>query len=328
MKKIKSLLFLLAVFFMAPLVTNAESANVVIDSVTLEDASQGVVENATPTFNGLDLNFDVKFTNVGDSIIYKVAVTNKDSEDYLLSNTSIKDGEYIEYDFLFEDNTNILKAKSSKVMKVTIKYIKQVPDGALINGKYTKTSNVKINFNDKAGKTVANTNPKTGSSILFILMILAVVLAGVALIFFRNKKGVKTFSLLLAGALFVVPTSIFAVKALTINVSANIEVSNLPKFCVFDFMKYAEDNATTENISNYYNYYEYINGMTFGQYFDKFTNTNISTNSMVHLFYTYSDLKNSLEVEDSTGYPGTTVAEDTVIQDESQGCYLFEINKD
>ena len=325
MKKLKSLLVILAVFFMAPLITNAESANVVIDGVTLENASEGAIENSAPTFNGLDLNFDVKFTNVGDSVVYKVNVTNKDQEDYTLSNSKVMDGEYIEYEFSFEDSTNILKANSSKVMKVRIKYAKAVPESALTNGKYTKASNVKISFNDKAGNAVpASANPKTGNSMLLILMLLAIVIAGVSLVLFRNKKGVKTLSLLVALGLFAVPTTIFAIKALTINVNANIEVSNLPKFCIFDFRGYDQDNASIDNLSNYYLEADYIDGMTFEQYLGKFTDTIISPNTNVRLFFTYEDLRSSLENEGSD-VTGTEVLPSTVIQDKSHGCYLFEL---
>ena len=323
MKKMKNLFMLLAIFFMLPVVTHAQDGNVSISSITNDSKSTGVIENAEPTFSGLSVNFDVKFTNVGDSIVYKVDIVNKDNEDYTLENTNISDDPYITYDFSFSDKSNVLKANSTKTMYITMKYAKEVPESALVNGKYTNNSSVKINFTDKDGNSVVN--PKTGSSVLLIIILMAIVIFGVALVLFKNNKGIKTMSILVATALIVIPTSIFALKSITINVNTNIEISDLPEFCVFDFSKYDEDQAQVSSIDQYYLSYQYIDGMTFGDYFTTFKDTNLSSDSQINVFYTYEDLRRAYEVEDNADYPGTVINADSVIKNKDEGCYIIEL---
>lgn len=78
----------------------------------------------------MNINFAIKFYNLNDYVRYKLKVTNKGNEDILISdkgtiNTSPDD--YINYSFGWNsDDTNIVKANSTKEFYLNIKYNKEV----------------------------------------------------------------------------------------------------------------------------------------------------------------------------------------------------------
>ena len=57
-----------------PFIVNA--ADVEIKSITEIERTGDVEVNNEPTFDGMKINFDLAFTNVDDSVTYKVVVKN------------------------------------------------------------------------------------------------------------------------------------------------------------------------------------------------------------------------------------------------------------
>ena len=89
---------------------------------------------------------------VGDSISYDMTINNASEEDYMIDEDTFKtDSEYIEYSLKTNDNSNIVKAKSSKDVTLTATYKKEVEDNLLSNNKFNASNNLKLslNTNDK-----------------------------------------------------------------------------------------------------------------------------------------------------------------------------------
>lgn len=256
MKKIKSLLMLLIAFFLFPFMVYAENANVTIEDVTRDSKTQGVEVTTEPQITGLNINFGLEFSEVGDKVVYKAVFNNQDNEDYSLTLPSGKEGEYVTYSYAFEDGNNVLKAKSKKTLVITIEYKKEVPDSALENGKYVEANQVKVTLADSEGKPVGN-NPKTGQSLLLIGL-LALVIVGSSYVVYKNNKSTKSLALLVAFGLLIVPMTIYALKELNITVNTSVSVAKWKEFCVINYQSDVAENP--------YRYYSYKTGTTFSNY--------------------------------------------------------------
>ena len=131
---------LVAVLLIVPFVNVKAAANVEITEINLVEATEGVVINEEPVANGLNISFNMTFGNVTDHAKYTVTVTNNDEVDYLISNQEAHPSEYMKYEFVFEDDSDIIEAGASKRMNIIITYENEVPTSELVEGKYTETN--------------------------------------------------------------------------------------------------------------------------------------------------------------------------------------------
>lgn len=259
MKKIKSLFMLLAIFFLFPFMVNAEEANVTIESVVLDESAstQGVV-TSEPQVTGLSIDFGLEFSNVGDKVVYRAIFNNNDTEDYALTLPEAKDGEYVTYQYAFEDGNNVLMAKSKKTLVITIEYKNEVPDDVLDanNGKYRDANRVQLTLVNNEGKvTSAGTNPKTGQSLL-IIGLLAIAIIVSSYVVYKNNKSAKNLVLLVAAGLFIIPMTIYALKELSITINSSVGIAKEREFCVINL----QSGPAT------YDSYTYRTGTTLGEY--------------------------------------------------------------
>ena len=250
MKKIFLFLVLLLAFAFMPNVY-AKEANVTIKSIEKVDVTGKAKEVSEATISNGTLNFNLLFLDVGDSIKYKVVVENNDSEDYSLVINS--DDEYVVYQV---ENGTVKKNATSEVTLIA-KYNKEVPveqKGQQI----TKT--VKVNVSDKNGDIVNTvlSNPKTGQSMIFLLIILSVLI--ITLFVIKNKK-VRTMILLLT-AMFI-PAGVSALNSLILTINSTYEIGDENIVYISDVSTYSSsiDNYTDaiiignelpSNITRYY----------------------------------------------------------------------------
>ena len=78
----KKLLFTLLII-LSPVVVLAKDVS--IKSVELVENSDFVEELSKPSYEGLNVNFDLKFHLLGDRAVYKVVLSNNDNENYFLN---------------------------------------------------------------------------------------------------------------------------------------------------------------------------------------------------------------------------------------------------
>lgn len=81
-------------------------------------------------------------------IQYKVLVKNDSSDDFQLNNKSLSiESDYIDYSISSSDNSNIIKANSSKTVYLKVEYKKEVPQEAFSSGSFS--DNKKIHYQRK-----------------------------------------------------------------------------------------------------------------------------------------------------------------------------------
>ena len=141
MKRIKYLILVMALLLI-PSIVNAEG-NVSISKIEMKETKGDALEISKPTFEGLNVNYDLSFHTLGDSITYVATLKNGDKEEYKIANKStFSDTGYMEYTFAFSDNSNIIKPNETKDMYITIKYTKPVPDEKLVSGVYVEQNKI------------------------------------------------------------------------------------------------------------------------------------------------------------------------------------------
>ena len=186
-KKIKILLVFFLSFIFIPNVFAEE--NVSIESVMLDSKSENTEITNEATYEGLSINFDVKFNEVNDYAKYKIVINNQSDEDYeITEDSNFNNSEYIRYEYSYENNNKKVLKNSKTTIFITIKYNKEVPEESFHNGSFIKTNNIVIDLNNET-INVPNTiiNPKTGDS-LFIIILVFIITVGILLILYKTNK--------------------------------------------------------------------------------------------------------------------------------------------
>ena len=231
----KMLHFIIVCILFIPLLVNAETCDndkISISSITLENKSDSVEELSEATAKGRNVNLDLNMVSVGGNIEYKITVKNSSNEDYIIDNSTFNlDSDYIDYTIESMDNSNIVKAKSSKTVNLRIQYNKKVSSDDFTEGKYNKSSTMVVNLSTNSLMDMI-TNPNTGSKIvLFILFILTI---GVVYTIVVKKKKLRIM-IIIVGLLLIVPISVYAACKVEIKINSNIQIVNkgyMP--CTFD----------------------------------------------------------------------------------------------
>ena len=210
-------IFTIIIFFSNQDIVKASTNDISISGVEVVEKSDTANISSQPTYSGMNINFAIKFYNLNDYVRYKLKVTNKGNEDILISdkgtiNTSPDD--YINYSFGWNsDDTNIVKANSTKEFYLNVKYNKEVdsnsynPEGKYIqnriisikldsqvsNNPTSDTDNKKNNIPPSQSMhdskiDLIQANPKTGDEIgkYFIMAICSFI--GIVIVVITLKK--------------------------------------------------------------------------------------------------------------------------------------------
>ena len=220
MKYLKHFLILLFI----PFIVLAEECNindVVISSIEPIKTNGNLVEKTEATAEGQKINLDLKVYEEGDSIEYKVLLKNTSNEDYYFDENSLKqDNDYMSYEFIYQDNSNIIKPKEEKelIIRVTYKNKVQEPTSYTIN----KTNNIVINLSNK---NIIN-NPNTGDKIiiLFSILIISLIIITISKLI-KKRKYIKTLMILLP-LLMIIPVTVYAICKCNIELESKIEINN------------------------------------------------------------------------------------------------------
>ncbi len=240
MKQKKIFLIVLLCLFFLPFIVNAEECD--ITKITITSMEQKGIEGNTeeveePTFNDRSINFNLKMFEVGDAITYDMTIKNDSDEDYMIDEETFKtDSEYIVYTLKTNDGDNVVKARSSKNVILSVEYKKEVDNSLLTNNKFDASNSLKLSLNtsEKEGPLDVITtdniketkNPLTGNrSIRLIFLILLISLIIISLTYYNKKKYNKYIMLLLFLAL--IPT-VYAICKCDIEVESTIEIEKIP----------------------------------------------------------------------------------------------------
>ena len=213
----KKIIYLLLVFVLTIIfIPNAFASNRVnIESINLIDKSETIIINSKPNINGMNLEFDLSFLNVGDYAKYEVVINNNSNKDYYIDNESkFTNSEYISYKYEFANNIDRIKPNSNTLMYITIKYNKKVPSEKLVNGIYKEENAMRLDLTD-----VIITNPNTYINIIFLVIVL-ITLIVITIINITKKKKIL-LNVLLIG-LLLIPITTYALERITIKAETKI----------------------------------------------------------------------------------------------------------
>lgn len=236
MKKSKILLYFFIIFLMFLSTTNVYvSENVKIKSIDLVDKSVNATETSKATFNGLTMNFNIRFLSVDDYAKYKIVVENKENKDYDISvDSEFNSSKYITYEY---EKTDSLKANSESEFYVTVTYKNKVSDSDLISGKYIENNSGILKLSDNN-----ISNPNTSNNEVMIIIGLVVIMS-VLFVLFGNNKNRKLNIFIIVGLLSL-PLFVKAVGYLKITVKSNvvIEKGYYVGYEVYGFIKDSESD--------------------------------------------------------------------------------------
>ena len=262
-------IFIMAMFLWVHNVFAAE--NITIESATLTDKSDSVSEISEPTLNGLNIGFDLSFSQVNDYAKYKVVINNPTSEDYKVSKSKeFTSSDYLTYTYTIDGESNVVKAKEKLTIYITITYKTAVPSDKLTDRKYIETNALTINLSNE---TETITNPKTGDNLIIIISIL-LILTVLSLILYKTTKNKKYLNVMIL-SLIIIPVGAYALEKLQVNVTTKITIEE--KYAVtysyWDILTEEEANtyesALTESEydSGWSNNYYYVDGVKYQLYY-------------------------------------------------------------
>ena len=285
-RKVK--LLLLSLIFLVPFMVFAEdkventnhSGDVYIASSELIKASDGVEEIEKPTLKDLDVKFNVRFSEVNQSIEYKLIIKNTSNKDYNIStDNSFNKSDYITYNFKYDDGSDIIKANSEEEMLVTITYTKEVPSDKLTDGKFIEDNAMSLNLSDEI------TNPSTILQRYGINILLIIITCVVAFYFLKEKNAKDSLKVLILGFILI-PLAVKAIDTIKVTIDSHVEIEKPSEFCYITKINEGTANGTTpsERYTEVKALYKYRKGMTWEDYlnsdYNKITDsTTISYNN-------------------------------------------------
>ena len=216
MRKSKLLLYfsLLILVFFSAINVNA-SENVKIKSVELVDKSVNASETSKAIFDGLTMNFNVRFLSVDDYAKYKVVVENKENVNYKISiDSNFGNSKYIGYDYVKADS---LKANSESEFYVTVSYKNEVSDSDLSNGKYNEKNSAVLKLDDGSVN-----NPLTSNNEAILIIALLIIIVGL-FVLFKGKIN-KNISYIVLFMILSIPLFVKAGYSLKITINSNVVI--------------------------------------------------------------------------------------------------------
>jgi len=229
MKLKKIVLPVMLFLILMPFIVNAETCNpdkISISSITIEEISDNVTEIDGATASGKNINLNLSMLEVGDSISYKVVIKNDSNEDYELNKNSLNiSSDYIDYILESEDNSNIIKANSSKVVYLKVHYSNEVPEEKFESGVFNDNKSMTLNLATEDNVNILDIikNPKTGSQLYFAIFVAMLLISFTLYVVFRKKKLVK-FMVLIIGTSIIIPISVHALCKCEISVASNVVI--------------------------------------------------------------------------------------------------------
>ncbi len=228
----KKILFYVLIFILfIPFVVYAETCDndgISIQSIKWVDKSDNVEGYDDATANKKNITLNLSMSDVGDNIKYEVVIKNDSNQDYKLDNNSFRiSSDYVDYKISYNDGSNVVSAKSSKKVYLTVTYSNKVPDDAFNSGDFNDNKTITVELS--SGNKIIN--PKTGVGLYSLIGFALLISFAIIYIVFRKKKYAK-FMLLIIGVSIILPISVYAVCKYNINLESNITIKEKQAFLV------------------------------------------------------------------------------------------------
>ena len=214
-----------------------------VSNITITSMKANKIEGNTevisePTFEDRTINLNLKMYDVGDSITYDLVIKNDSEEDYMIDEDTFKtDSDYIEYTLKTKDNTNVVKANSTKEVSLIVTYKKEVEDDKLTNNKFNASNTLKLSLNTSEKEqpldiiTTDNIkevkNPVTSVSSMMLISIILLTSVIIIYILLKRKNKYNKYLLIIL-SMILIPT-VYAICTCNIEVESTIEIEKKPK---------------------------------------------------------------------------------------------------
>ena len=228
----KYILPFLLLFMFIPIFVNAETCDtdkITISSITIESKSDSVEELDEATASGKIINLNLSMSEVGDNITYKIIVKNNLNEDYELDKNSLNlNSDYVDYTFKSEDDSNVVKANSSKIVYLKVNYANEVPDDAFESGTYNDNQSMTLTLSTGNSINVPDAlkNPNTGVQSYIVIIFIILLISITAYVLLKKKKYAKFLILIVISAI-IVPMSAYALCKCDINIESKIVINKI-----------------------------------------------------------------------------------------------------
>ncbi len=142
MKKYLIILLLSTIFI--PYVVSAEtctSSNISLESIELNSITGNAEEITAASIIDKKINLDLKLYSLGDSIEYNLKIKNTSNKNFYFDEETLKlNTDYLEYKFIYDDNSSVVEAGKEKELKLKIEYKSDVPASQFSNGTFNDTN--------------------------------------------------------------------------------------------------------------------------------------------------------------------------------------------
>ena len=229
-------IYMFIILLFIPIIVNAEECN--DNDIIITDIDKivisGNVEEIEPTkFKDNNLILNLKMYEIGDTITYNIVLKNSSNEDYIINDNTFKtDNNYIIYELHLKDNNNVIKAKSSKELSLSIIYKNEVEEGILDNRLYKEQNNIKLSFNTNGKKKTIDIittdtekkieNPITSTYNIITIIVIILVTTTIIIIGIKYKNKFSKYLLLILPLLLI--DTIYAICVCNIDFESKIVI--------------------------------------------------------------------------------------------------------
>ena len=226
----------LIIVFLCVFTFNVYASDIDIVSVDVDNKTQYVDQVNDPVINENEINYNLKFLDYEQNIVYKVNLKNNTSHDYnyeLVLNQS-----NIIYELLEDDG--IINANSSKDVLLKITYYDEIDESLYENNSYNIKDKLQLVLTGPEDDGIIEQvkgviedikeNPKTGRFFSYGL-VLVFIISGTIIYLKVRKNTVFKYNVLLL--LLLLPMVVYAAKTKTITIDINLDIEvNKPKVAI------------------------------------------------------------------------------------------------
>lgn len=234
----KRIILILLFILFIPFVVNAENCEpekITIESITIKNKSEKVLEKEAPIINGNQINLNIQMEEVGDFIEYKVTIKNDSKDNYEIDKNILNiTSDYIDYSFNLEDNSNLIGPGETKTGYLKTSYNAAVLEDLFVDGIYNENKNLAINLSTASSTNNDIKNPDTGiKSTLVVLFTTLFIIITATYITVKKNRYIE-YMIFILGISIAIPYTVNALCKYEINIQSNVEIKNNSKYVVFE----------------------------------------------------------------------------------------------
>ena len=302
----------------------AGELNITIEDVTISDNSD-TVDVTLSSYSNNEITSNITFNNIGEYITYDITIRNNDEDKYFIKEiTDNNENENVE--ITYDYSNDYIESNETSVIKMTVKYKKQLKNVDSIN---LNDISISIVFDD--GTVVINPTTLDNLPIYISLIIISLITLLLAIIFKKNVKASITLLVLF----LLLPVTVLGKEVYSLKFTIkNIEVTGV--FDMFNVVINPNNNDSNTTVEiRYGNQVGTLtepskDGYTFEGWFDNNGNP-VNENTTVTSDLTITARYRAIEYQitynldggSTTNVNKYTIEDEIILTDPSKNGYTF-----